>query len=821
MKFKVFFFLLIPSFLIAQEQTSIETSYKKYFELPRESVFIHTNKTTYLAGEKIWLKTYILDRKNGLSSKASSNIHVDLFDNKGNVVRKNLVLNNKGIGKGQIEIDTTFHSGIYYLKASTNWMKNFKEDDTYIQKIEIINPKKWKAQPDEKESYDIQLLPEGGNILANAFNSIGVKAIDNYGKGVACKGIIENSKGETIASVKTNSLGMGKFSFTPKKGESYTAKFTIGTLVKINKAIPKISEKGISIKVDNYRIENIIINFSTNKETLAQGFTNYDLVIHKDGQLSSIPITINKTASKVALPKKLLFSGVNTITLFNKDKKPVLQRMFFNDYGFKIHTMNAVNIKIDGDSTNYSMVSRSLAPNEILKASISVLPTGTKSYNQEHNIVSAFHLKPYLSGVIEKPSYYFKEFNSKKKYELDLLLLTQGWTRYSWNDVFNNTPNPKFDFENGITFNGKLYSALDNVTSLIMHPTEKNKSLFLVYDGKGKFHLKNFYPYINEEVYFTYFDKRGNMKKPILSFSPIERNSSKQLILDEKTKKYSSLIENTARINIAVEKDYELLDEVKLKAKVDRDEILVNARVTTIGEEEIRNYPVITDFIQNSGFNVQFGDGALTQIGQVYIYSRRQSTLSAPKSNISNLRGIRGQPGNAFGTDDPSGNEQPKKEQNDLPNLPSPTIFVDGAQLADFSMLYNMPTKSIEKIVVDKSGVGAGINGFGGVIRITTRKGPIPNRKASNYSNSFTYLVKYGFLKPEKFYNPKYVFRNDRAFKRYGVVFWSNDVQISNDSSYQMKVNNTLFDSLDFYIEGFTNLGNFISRKIKIKKVLD
>lgn len=814
-------FLLFPCFLFSQQTKDIEKAYKDYFELPRESVFIHSNKTTYLTGEKIWLKTYIFDRKNGLSSKASSNIHVDLFDDKGNAILKNLVLNNKGVGLGQIAIDTTLNSGVYFLKATTNWMKNFKEDDSYVQKIEIINAKK-PGKIDLKESeYDIQFLPEGGNLVANTMNSVGIKAIDNFGKGIACEGVLQNEKGETIASIKTNRLGMGKFSLIPKNDATYTAKIKIGSFKKLNKSIPKIKDIGIAMKVNNYRKDNVIINFNTNDKTLANGVFNYDLVIHKDGELITLPVTINKKSTKIALPKKLLFTGVNTLTLFNQDKKPIVQRMIFNDFNFKTHTINAINVKIEGDSTNYDITSRSLAPNEVLNASISILPTGTISYNQTHNIVSSFYLKPYLSGIIEKPSYYFQNLDAKKKYDLDLLLLTQGWTRYSWDDIFKGLPKPTYDFENGITFNGKLFSPLEKVTSLILHPTEKNKSLFLVYDQKGKFHLKNFYPYINEEVYFTYFDKRGNMQKPILSMSPIERNSLKLINLNKFTKAFSFLQESNETPSISVEEEYELLEEVKLKAKVKRDEILVNARITEIGEEEIRNYPIITDLIQKSGFDVFVGDGAINRMGTLFIYSRRPSTLSSTGTNISSLRGISRQPDDAFAEDGGADEVRQVDNVNSAPNYPSPTIFIDGAQVLDFSMLLNMPTRSIEKIVVDKSGVGAGINGFGGVIKIFTRTGPIPTRKSNNYNNSFTYLVKYGFLKPEQFYTPRYIFKNNNAYKRYGSISWHNDILISNETNKSIKVNNTLFDSLDFYVEGFTNLGNFISQKLVIKKVED
>lgn len=796
----------------------LRTAYEEYFKLPRESLFIHTNKTSYLVGEKIWLKTYIFDRKNGLSSKRSSNVHVDLFDNKGKAIIQSLVLNNNGVGKGQIELDTTLASGIYFLKASTNWMKNFKEDDSFVQRIEVINSKKKNNYKVKEDQYDVQFLPEGGNLLQNTSNVVGVKALDELGQGVKCEGTINNSSGETVATFKTNFLGMGKFLLSPEAEEKYTATIKIGTLKELQKKLPQASKKGVSLRVNNYRKDAVIITLKTNSATLEGSNQNYHVVIHKNGELTSIPVTINKKQVRVALLKKLLFKGVNTITLFTSDNQPVAQRMFFNDFNFKRHNVNAINIQVVGDSTNYDITSRSLAANEILNASISVLPSETKSYNQQNNILSSFYLKPYLSGTVENPGYYFNKFDAKSKYELDLLLLTQGWSRYSWDDIFNNPVVPKFDFENGITFNGKILTSLNVVETLLMHPTEKNNTLFLVHDNRGRFHLKNFYPYVGEEVYFSYYDNRGNMKKPIVSMSPIERNSAKFIPLYKYTEGYSFLADNEETPYIFIEDDYEVLNEIKLKAKVKRDQVLVNARVIDIEEEEIRRYPLITDFIQRNGFDVYFGDGMRNRMGTVFIYSRRASTLGAAANNLSELRGITGQPDGVFGDSGGEGGDESDtgSQGKGQSNFPMPTIFIDGVQISDFSMLLNMPTKSIERVVVDKTGVGLGMNGFGGVIKIFTRKGPLPSRKTNNYNNSFVYKVKYGFLKPEKYYAPRYAFNSKEAFKRFGAISWHNDIILSREKNQTIKIDNTLAKSLDFYIEGFTNTGNFISQKLEI-----
>ena len=174
MKFKylyLFIFLLSTSPIFSQEKT-VEDEYAAYFTLPREALHIHLNKTTFLKGEEIWFKGYTFDQKNQLTSKATTNINVAIYDEKGKQLKSALFKAENGTAKGNFLIDSTYTSGTYYIKAETNWMKNFKEDNAFIQKIEIIAEETTKKDTTEKTAqYDFQFLPEGGHIVANTKNT--------------------------------------------------------------------------------------------------------------------------------------------------------------------------------------------------------------------------------------------------------------------------------------------------------------------------------------------------------------------------------------------------------------------------------------------------------------------------------------------------------------------------------------------------------------------------------------------------------------------------------------------------------------------------
>ncbi len=180
-------FQCITLCVFSQSNPKIELAYPEYFNLPRETLYMHLNKTTFVSGEEIWFKTYTYNCRQNMIFKETTNIYIGIYNNKGEQVKNQLHLAQNGLAQGSILIDSTFTSGTYFIKASTNWMRNFKEQNGYIQKILILDENYSENQITES-SYDIQFLPEGGHCIANTKNQIAFKAIDQLGQSVVFKG---------------------------------------------------------------------------------------------------------------------------------------------------------------------------------------------------------------------------------------------------------------------------------------------------------------------------------------------------------------------------------------------------------------------------------------------------------------------------------------------------------------------------------------------------------------------------------------------------------------------------------------------------------
>lgn len=775
-KYILFIVLFSPIFNAFSQENKAEKKYTEYFNLPRETLFLHLNKTTYLTGEEIWFKAYAYDRKSHLSSKATSNIYIHLYDADGNLVKQGLFLASNGTAKGNIAIAPSINSGDYYIKAATNWMKNFDEDDSYVQKIKILNPaQELPIEQKKVNDFDVQFLPEGGHIVAGIKNTIGFKCLDTKGRGAKISGVLLDEKNEEVTTFSSNFLGLGKFVFVPEKGQRYTAKITTQGGDTFTKELYRIKGRGINIMLNTNDANTIVATLQTNEETFKEiANDDYKLLIHKDGELKTIPFQFKSAKSKtITIPKKELFKGVNTITLFNSANTPILERLFFNDFNIKDIPVKVTLANTKQDSIH--LVLKSPNQKDFLNLSVSVLPENTQSYYPKHSIESAFYLQPYLKGTIENASYYFTKIDRKKKYELDILLLTQGWSRYNWDKIFSGAPKVYYDFENGVTIHGNINYPIRNVDSLFLYPTKYHKSQTVKVDDKKSFKIPNFYPENGEEIRLSYFTNKGMLRKPKLYLRSSVNNALNTFDIASysayPSREYKPITNYSIPKNFFYE-DRELLDEIAITSKKKEEKISkplsYHDNVQRIDEKLATRYTYVTDYIESKGYRVT------TSNGDVAIYS----------PNPASHRG-----------------------------LEEPTIYVDGALLfeSSWNILGNFRMIDVEEVLVNKSGLGYGMNGRGGVIKITTRRTPLIKRVTPK-SNSFAKnKIHKGFEATKEFYTPKYASYLNNTFENYGVIHWEPYAYVSDSYEFSLKISNTKTKVIKLFIEGVSEDGNLIS----------
>jgi hypothetical protein len=130
--------------LFSQEQEQmikyLRVKFQSYLEtVPWEEILVHSDREEYIAGEDLWFNLYLIDRQSLKPSSESKIAYFELlnFENRP-IIQKRIFLN-KGFGPGQLQLPDTLSSGIYTIRAYTNWMKNFLPGNCFSKDIKVFN----------------------------------------------------------------------------------------------------------------------------------------------------------------------------------------------------------------------------------------------------------------------------------------------------------------------------------------------------------------------------------------------------------------------------------------------------------------------------------------------------------------------------------------------------------------------------------------------------------------------------------------------------------------------------------------------------------
>ncbi|WP_420552217.1 hypothetical protein [Tenacibaculum aiptasiae] len=800
-----FFFLISQSY--AQQETSnpIIKNFENYVSSYREVAYSQLNKSTYVKGETLGFCSYVIDKIQKTPSLSTKNLYCVITDQNNNVIKSKLLRTNKGITYNTFNIDSLFSTGKYTFKAYTNWMKNYNEPNAFIETFEVIDPEKTPFRERVKASdiLDAQFLPEGGHFVNNVKTNVGVTIKNDNGYGVSdLEGTVYDSADNQIVSFKTNFLGIGKFSLTPKIEETYTVK--INYLDKEYKyLIKEIKNKGISIRF-NPSNTKVALELNTNNETLKEIKDQpFKLIIHNGNIIKEGNISFNRTNLIKVFDYNDLLPGINIFTLFDANNTPVLERLFFNYNGVNTLNLEKTNISKAGDSLQISIPITQLTKevDDKVHLSISVLPKGTKSYQKNHNIISYTFLQPYVKGYIENAGYYFTNINRKKKYHLDNLLLTQGWSSYNWNTIFNKkTPN-RFTFEKGITIKANRNTPNHStfyISALNLH----NPSIIKLQEAKNNFVVNGLFPIGNEALSLSAFDKKGTLVKPNLyvQFYPrvIPRfNHYLTSILPPKPSTYS------------LETEVKPFEDFQLNSNQKLDEVVIKANLRQKRLDKIRG----TSFAVFDP-NASIGTENLT-LAQ-YINSYIPAFSAKEVHGILTITNLRAQNMSLTVENNEDSQQEDNRETPQInrggssfisPNYP--LLFLDDNQTSP-EFLTNFNMGQVDYIVSNPFGFGLGLRGAQGSIRIYTKKG-IEYKSPIENSRKFKFPIT--FSKNKKFYIPKYNTYHNSFYKEYGVIDWIPNATINDSGKLQFKIHNPANTNVTLFIEGITLNGRYIASK--------
>lgn len=752
-----------------------------------EKIYIHYDKLNYIAGETIWFKAYIMD--GFLPSTKSTVLCVELVNDSGRTIQKKILSINGSAAIGEFELPKTLNQGSYIVKAFTRHLMNFGFERFYYHSVQIYNPTTAPQTIKEQNVSSIYFLPESGNLIANVKNVVAFKCNDLRGYPLKVEGKIVDASGNVQLNFKSSFNGMGKFEWIPKIGEQYFADCIINDAEKKRVPLPPSDQQGIALNL-LHSTNKILFNIEASTVTNENLIPNYILGVQENMVVFKTMLSTGNKVIKGEIPTAQLPTGILQITVFNKEDKPLAERLTFINSGDYIPS-GTFNTALENTASraknNYSFNF-----NDTTAGSFSVAVTEFEDQDEkEDNIVSHFLLTNDIKGYVHQPAYYFENNDEEHQQNLDLVMLTNGWRNYSWNEILSNKfPSMAFKDPEYISVKGKVYDPLtgkplsDAPISIIVKTKDKqNDFLFSETDKEGNVFMGN----MNfEDTASFIFQSSGTKKRKVNVV--FDTPSLSNILYSVKTKvptNYFELPNERIRTKILAEYNFNrvtknngiLLDEVKVLTKIKSEKEkfekkYVSGRMGSMATKEI-------DF------------------------------LTTPTSSASNVFDyLRGQVSSITVSGGPTNYFINYRNALSLSGGPIPmNIFLDEFQV-EAGQIATLRIQDVAMIKIFSSGGLSG--GAGGSLAIYTKRGEgiVTNAVKENP------LKIEGFTPTKKFFSPDYELDKENEIKNdeRTTLYW-NPYLIT--SAQNKSINFSFFNSdkakkFKVVIEGFLEDGKLL-----------
>ncbi|MEO1487790.1 MAG: hypothetical protein AAFU57_18800, partial [Bacteroidota bacterium] len=577
-----------------------------------ENIHLHLNKTTFLKGEHLWFKAYIQNRLNQLPSAETTNLHVGIFSEEGDMLVKKMFLVNNGMCSGDFGIDSTFVAESYTVMAWTHYMKNFEEATPFLQKINIVGATREKEQS-MKEEVTILLQPEGQHIVPNAFNTIGITVLDETQHPIETDAIqLITDEGVPIQSnIQTNALGQGRFGFFADPKQSYSLKFQNSSGAWMTKKLEKhlYATSGISI---NNTGEDVILlkpkwSDSLTDSKKSQKFT---LAIYTTNDISfKKEYARDEDNTVISINRNEIPYGVHSAVLLDETMQPLAQRIFFNQYEaqkrvFPVEVDYCLNKAQDSLQLDFILPKGSASAN----ISVSVIPAESSAYSPNNGIGSSFLVQPYLKQQLVQGNYFFDGIKRSINYQLDTRLLMEGTDKLGWNLSSMDARPISYASENYIPLQGKILDADTKTEKQVSIMSQSFGTMNLLDLASNKSFTGKLPLFQGDSILISVLNQKGKLRKPKaeLYFNTTKKDSfdySKWLrhrnpitIRPKVPKNEESL--NLSERTIALE---EVVVSQKVQPKT-KFQITTEIEGRNIDETALKRYKSFSTYIRKLGF---------------------------------------------------------------------------------------------------------------------------------------------------------------------------------------------------------------------------
>ncbi len=302
-----------------------------------------------------------------------------------------------------------------------------------------------KSIPILLQTVDLQIFPEGGDLVAGYKNRVYIQAKQTNGKPADLVGKLISEDDNSVTEFKTEHEGRGRFEFTPEPDKNYYLTVSQPAGIKKHFKLPAVKPEGAVVSSDKMvfdKADPISVRVGCSERsyrvTLAQ----------REVEIAAFKVN-NEDQRKSSL-KRIQFDvpsnidGVLAVTVWNDQNIPLAERLVFKK---PAHPLN-ISIKPDkknyvpGDKTKLTVKATDESGKPVSAVvGITVTDNSVLEMVEKREQAPRLPVMVFLEPEVEdlKDAHiYLDPKNQKAALATDLLLGTQGWRRYGLMDI------PKF-----------------------------------------------------------------------------------------------------------------------------------------------------------------------------------------------------------------------------------------------------------------------------------------------------------------------------------------------------------------------------------------
>ena len=438
--------------------------------IPQEKVYVQMDNTGYFLGDTIWFAAHTRRTDTGRPSHVSRVLYAELWNHDGFLVERKLVEMREGKGHGFFALPDTLYAGYFELRAYTRWQLNWgqtehphnkntelwfynkemakdyfqdyeklysrvfpvydkpRQEGEYIQEMTMRPMRRYFRNEKDKPRPMLSIFPEGGSLLYNYPCRMAFEVATTEGKeltGSICL-LLDH---DTIATAHTEHRGRGTLSFTPERGHTYKVTYTDTEGNTVENDVSDIQKEGVALHVEK-EDRMWVITVRTNLQQ-PLGIS----VMHEGVAICFAQIKDEVTTLRFA--REELPVGVNQVTVFDGEGRVWADRLFFVT---KPETYQPT-ISIEGMKKEYAPFERAelsvrapQAPFSTVSVAVRDGMRSPQTYDTG-NIMTEMLLSSEIRGFVPNPEWFFEKDDPEHQRGLDLLLMTQGWRRFRWQDI--------------------------------------------------------------------------------------------------------------------------------------------------------------------------------------------------------------------------------------------------------------------------------------------------------------------------------------------------------------------------------------------------